>query len=126
MNTFKVNHLHIICKDLQNMIDFWTKGIGARFKEYRSFGGADGAVLKLDTLQVNLRVPKEHETADRELSSCLGYDHLGLEVENLDEACQRLVDYGCSINSGPTELQDRKIVFLSGPETITLELMQMY
>jgi len=108
------------------MIDFWTKGIGAHFKEYRSFGGAEGAVLKLDTLQVNLRVPKESEAAEREKSSCLGYDHLGFEVDDLDRSCKQLMDYGCTINSGPTELQDRKIVFLSGPETITLELMQMY
>ncbi len=126
MNTFKVNHLHVICKDLQKMIEFWTTGLGALFKEYRVFGGADGAVLMAGNLQVNLRVPKQGEQADGESGSCLGYDHVGFEVDDLDAACSRLIGLGCSINTGPTELSDRKIVFLRGPEGITLELMQLY
>lgn len=126
MNTFKVNHLHIICRDLQNMIDFWTTGLGALFKEYRTFGGADGAVLMVGDLQVNLRIPKENENSDSEPGSCLGYDHLGFEVDNLDTACSHLLESGCSIKTGPTELADRKIVFLTGPENITMELMEIY
>ncbi len=126
MNTFKINHLHIICQDLQNMIEFWTNGLGARFKEYRSFGPADGAVLMVDTLQVNLRVPKEDESSADDSASCLGYDHVGFEVDDVDAACSHLAELGCTIDSGPTELSDRKIVFLKGPENITLELMQMY
>ena len=61
MPAFKMNHLHVICEDLQTMIDFWTSGVGASFKSYRTFGNADGAVLALDGLQINLRVPKENE-----------------------------------------------------------------
>ena len=126
MNTFKVNHLHIICQDLQNMIEFWTTGLGAVFKEYRSFGGAEGAVLMVDNLQVNLRVPKENEISDSSSKSSLGYDHVGFEVDNLDSACSHLLESGCSVKTGPTELGDRKIVFLQGPEDITLELMEMF
>ena len=126
MTTFKVNHLHIICQDLQNMIEFWKTGLGASFKEYRSFGPADGAVLMIDNLQVNLRVPKDNESSADGPGSCLGYDHVGFEVGDIDAACSRLTDLGCTIDSGPTELKDRKIVFLKGPENITLELMQMY
>ena len=126
MNTIKVNHLHIICQDLQNMIEFWTTGLGALFKEYRTFGGADGAVLMVDSLQVNLRVPKDNENSDNESGSCLGYDHVGFEVDDLDSACADLLESGCIIKTGPTELGDRKIVFLKGPEDITLELMEMY
>ena len=126
MNTFKVNHLHIICQDLQNMIEFWTTGVGAHFKEYRAFGGADGAVLMVGDLQVNLRVPKENENSDNNTRSYLGYDHIGFEVDDLDTSCAHLVKSGCSIFSGPTESNDRKIAFLKGPEEITLELMQLY
>ena len=52
---------HIICEDLQTMTGFWTSGVGASFKSVRTFGNADGAVLVLDGLQINLRVPKETE-----------------------------------------------------------------
>lgn len=124
MATFKTNHLHIICGDLEKMKDFWTQGIGATFKEDRSFGGAAGAVLQLDDLQINLRVPKSAEKEIKPNEVTLGYDHLGLEVDDIDSAFSGLVDFGCSIESGPTELADRKILFLKGPENIILELIQ--
>jgi catechol 2,3-dioxygenase-like lactoylglutathione lyase family enzyme len=126
MNTFKVNHLHIICQDLQNMIAFWTTGLGALFKEYRTFGETEGAVLMVGNLQVNLRVPKDNEKSDNESGSCLGYDHVGFEVDDLNTATSHLLESGCIIKTGPTELSDRRIVFLNGPENITLELMEMF
>lgn len=124
MNKFNPNHLHIICDDLENMKDFWTRGIGAEFKENRSFGDAAGAVLQLDDLQINLRVPKKAEHDMKPNEASLGYDHLGLEVDDIESACSHLAAFSCSIESGPTELNDRKIVFLKGPEGLTLELIQ--
>jgi catechol 2,3-dioxygenase-like lactoylglutathione lyase family enzyme len=124
MATFKTNHLHIICDDLEKMKDFWTKGIGATFKEHRSFGGAAGAVLKLDDLQINLRVPKSMENEIKPNEVSLGYDHLGLEVDDIESAFSHLAAFGCSIETGPTDLNDRKILFLKGPENIILELIQ--
>jgi hypothetical protein len=106
------------------MKTFWTKGIGAAFKEDRSFGGAAGAVLQLDELQINLRVPKSSEAEVAPNKVSYGYDHLGLEVEDIESAWAHLATFGCSIESGPTDLTDRKIVFLKGPESITLELIQ--
>jgi catechol 2,3-dioxygenase-like lactoylglutathione lyase family enzyme len=126
MTIFKMDHLHVICNDLEGMIKFWTKGVGATFQENRVFGGADGAIIKLDGLQINLRVPKDSEQGIKQNSVSYGYDHLGLTVDDLDSACSRLAEFGCTIDSGPTELNDRKIVFLKGPENITLELMEMF
>lgn len=126
MTTFRMDHLHVICEDLEGMVHFLTKGVGATFQENRVFGGADGAIIKLDRLQINLRVPKEAETGIQKNIPSLGYDHLGLTVDDLNSACSRLAEFGCTIDSGPTELNDRKIVFLKGPENITLELMEMF
>ena len=124
MNVFKMDHLHIICEDLERMIKFWTLGVGASFKKYQAFGDADGAVLMLDCLQINLRVPKALEKGIEKNKVSLGYDHLGFEVDDLDSACSHLAEFGCRIDTGPTKLSDRKIVFLKGPEDIILELMQ--
>lgn len=124
MQKFQMNHLHIICDDLEQMKNFWTQGIGATFKENRSFGGAAGAILELDGLQINLRVPKATESEIETNKVSFGYDHLGLEVDNINTACDHLAGFGCSIDSGPADLGDRRIVFLKGPEDITLELIQ--
>lgn len=125
MTDFKVDHLHIICNDLDAMIHFWTKGLGASFKENRVFGGANGAVLLLDSLQINLRVPKKEELQMERGPQPHGYDHLGFRVDDLEAACAHLAPYGCQIQTGPVSLEDRKIAFLKGPEEITLELMQI-
>ena len=124
MSAFRMNHLHVICEDLEGMVKFWTKGLGASFEEYRVFGGADGAIVRLDGLQINLRVPKEAEKELDKNSDSLGYDHLGLHVDDLDAACSRLAGFGCSIETGPIDLGKTKIVFLKGPENMRLELMQ--
>jgi hypothetical protein len=81
-------------------------------------------VLQLDGLQINLRVPKSSETEMERNTASLGYDHLGLEVDDIESACFHLKAFGCSVETGPTDLTDRKIVFLKGPENITLELIQ--
>jgi hypothetical protein len=69
-------------------------------------------------------VPKSTENKIKPNEIALGYDHLGLEVDDVESACSRLIAFGCSIESGPTDLSDRKIVFLKGPENLTLELIQ--
>lgn len=124
MNIFRVNHLHVICEDLEGMIQFWSSGVGASFKSYRTFGNADGAVLDLDGLQINLRVPKDSEKGIEKNSISLGYDHLGLEVDNLDSACYHLEGFGCHLQSDPVDLADRRVAFLKGPEDLILELIQ--
>jgi len=124
MNSFKINHLHVICDDLERMIKFWSSGVGATFQGYRTFGKADGAVLDLNGLQINLRVPKDTEEGIKKNTVSLGYDHLGFEVENLDSACSHLASFGCCIESGPVDLVDRRIAFLKGPEDIILELIE--
>ena len=124
MVKFKTNHLHIICQDLEDMKHFWTSGIGATYKEDRSFGRGAGAVLQLGELQINLRVPKSSEADIEPNKASLGYDHLGLEIDDIGSACSHLAAFGCSIESGPTALVDRKIVFLKGPENLTLELIE--
>lgn len=124
MKKFQINHLHIIRNDLEQMKNFWTQGIGATFKENRSFGGAAGTVLELDGLQINLRLPKATENEIETNKASLGYDHLGLGVDDINSACDHLAGFGCSIVVGPVDLDDRRIVFLKGPEDITLELIQ--
>ena len=125
MNTFKLNHLHIVCSDLQNMVRFWTEGVGADLICYRTFGNADGAVLNLDGLRISLRLPKENEQVRERRQNSFGYDHLGLEVNDLDDACNHLADFACKIDSGPFKREGRKTVFLKGPDNVVLELMQI-
>jgi len=53
-----------------------------------------------------------------------GYNHLALRVENLDGEVKRLKEAGVVMKNQPVTFHNRKLVFLVGPEDVTIELVQ--
>jgi catechol 2,3-dioxygenase-like lactoylglutathione lyase family enzyme len=53
-----------------------------------------------------------------------GYNHLALRVKNLDSEVKRLEEAGVLIKNQPVAFHDRKLVFLVGPEDVTIELVE--
>ena len=124
--TYRFHHLHLICKDLEKMIGFFTETLEAKLIVRKKFGTADGASLDLQGSMINLRVARDDETIVGDASeSRYGYDHLALEVENIDEAYQDLTDKGFSFVLPPTEADDVKVAFFKGPDNILIELLQL-
>jgi len=119
------HHVHIVCKDLEKMIRFFTEVLEATLIGLKKFGTADGASLDLQGTTVNLRVRKEDEELVGDASQArYGYDHIGLEVENIETAFKDLQAQGFSFFMPPTDIPDLKIAFFKGPEDITIELVQ--
>ena len=123
--TYRFHHLHIICKDLEKMITFFTETLEAKLVMRRKFGTADGATLDLQGTTVNLRVSREDEEIVGDASqSSYGYDHIGLQVEDIEAAFTELQAQGFSFLVPPTEIPNLKMAFFKGPEDITIELVQ--
>ena len=123
--TYRLHHVHLICKDLEKMIVFFENAIGARFVAHRKFGTADGATLDLQGIDINLRVVREGEEIRENLTlSTYGYDHIGLQVEDVQAAYEDLTSRGYSFFVPPTEAAGMMIAFFKGPENITIELVQ--
>jgi catechol 2,3-dioxygenase-like lactoylglutathione lyase family enzyme len=107
------------------MITFFTETLGANLVRRQKFGTADGASLDLQGTTVNLRVAKEEEEMVGDASqSTYGYDHIGLEVEDIESAYKDLTARGFSFFMPPTDIPNLKIAFFKGPEDITIELCQ--
>ncbi len=49
------------------------------------------------------------------------FGHLAYQVENIYEACQRLMDGGVTINRPP---RDGRLAFVRSPDNISVELLQ--
>ena len=82
--TYSFHHLHLVCRDLEQMIDFFVEVIGAKLVKRRKFGNAEGAALDLQGVGINLRIAREgEETRDNLTQSTYGYDHIGLQVEDV-------------------------------------------
>ncbi|MDJ0815477.1 MAG: VOC family protein [Desulfobacterales bacterium] len=122
---YSFHHIHLICKDLENMIDFFTGQLGANLIGRKKFGTADGASLDLQGTTVNLRVARDDEDMSGDASQPrFGYDHIGLQVDDVDAAFQELKANGFSFFMEPRNLPDLRIAFFRGPEDIIIELVQ--
>ena len=122
---YSLHHVHLICRDLEKMIGFFEEAIGARLVARRKFGTADGATLDLDGIDINLRVAREGEKiGENTTPSAYGYDHIGLQVKDVQAAYEDLTNRGYSFFMPPTEAAGLLIAFFKGPENITIELVQ--
>ena len=122
---YRLHHIHLICRELETMISFFTDELGARLVARSKFGTADGATLNLDGIDINLRVAREGEEIQKDLDqSKYGYDHIGLEVEDIQAAYEELTKRGYEFFIPPTQAADLTIAFFKGPENITIELVQ--
>jgi catechol 2,3-dioxygenase-like lactoylglutathione lyase family enzyme len=54
----------------------------------------------------------------------LGFNHICLSVDDVDAEVRRLRASGVQTRNEVMEFHDRKLVFLSGPEGVTVELAQ--
>jgi catechol 2,3-dioxygenase-like lactoylglutathione lyase family enzyme len=123
--SYRFHHVHIVCKDLEEMIRFFTEVLAAQLIDRRKFGSANGASLELEGTTINLRVAREDEQMVGDASqSAYGFDHIGLEVEDIEKAFKDLTAQGYTFLMPPTEIPNMKIAFFKGPEDITIELCQ--
>ena len=123
--TYRFHHIHLICKDLEGMISFFTEALEASLVERKKFGTADGASLDLQGTTVNLRVDREDEVMTGDATQArFGYDHIGLQVDDIDAAYEELKQRGFSFFMPPKDIPGLRIAFFRGPEEIIIELVQ--
>ena len=123
--TYRYHHFHLICSNLAHTEDFFTGMLGAKLIRRRKFGTADGALLDLSGTTISLRAAREDDNIAGDSSQeRYGYDHLGLEVEDLDAAYEELKGKGVTFSVLPRNVEDGKMAFLKGPDGITIELFQ--
>ena len=124
MNKPYLQHAHIICRDLQGMIDFWVDVLGATFVEKRTFGAADGAVLTMNSVTEiylkQLDCEPQDSTAPR-----TGFEHPGLVIEGLDALLDKVRTLpGCKVTKEPFMSGPRRCAFIAGPEGVLVEVME--
>ena len=122
---YRFHHAHFICKDLEPMITFFTDALNATLVARRKFGTAEGASIDVQGTTVNLRVAREDEKMVGDASETrYGFDHIGLEVDDVNAAHKDLTQRGYSFFMPPTDIPNLRIAFFKGPEDITIELVQ--
>lgn len=106
---------------------------GAPFDHYMGVPGieADHVTLvhesaspRLEVQLLRYRHPEPYTAGDPSRLDAPGYNHVCFAVDDVTAEVERLAAAGVSPKSGVLDFHDRKLVFLSGPEGITVELAE--
>lgn len=123
---YRYHHLHLICADLAKTEAFFTQDLGATVTEHRKFGTADGAVLDLHGIRINLRTRRDGDAITGDSANPrYGYDHLAFEVDDIEAAHKTLSGKGYAFVGPPQQMPDMKVAFFKGPDNITVELIEV-
>ena len=106
---------------------------GARFSDYMGIADIEAQHVTLTLphasprLEVQfLRYSHPDPLPDRDVGRLnrLGFNHVCFAVDDIEAEVRRLTASGIEMRNEIMQFHDRKLVFISGPEGITLELAQ--
>jgi catechol 2,3-dioxygenase-like lactoylglutathione lyase family enzyme len=123
---YRFHHIHLLCSNLQNSIDFFTQTLGATLVTLKKFGTAEGAELNFDGIMINLRVAREDEPVNTDSSlPTYGYHHICVQVEDIDATYNEITEKGYEFTAGPVDAGSNRIAFFKGPDDIVIEVLQV-
>ena len=126
MATYRYDHIHFRSEDPHAARKFWEGMFGAKVIQERELGGAPSFHFDLNGMRFLVSGRAEGEDPVRTGSEPrYGLDHLGLLVDDLDEAAGDLREKGAEFICEPWELRPGvKIAFIKGPDNISIELAE--
>ncbi|SLM49854.1 Glyoxalase/bleomycin resistance protein/dioxygenase [Nitrospira japonica] len=139
-----IDHVTIVVRDLAEAKAFFgllgfvqDKSVvisGDRFSRYMGVPQIEAEHVTLVSAQKPrfeiqlLRYLKPEQLAETDVKNLAkpGFNHICFAVTDLDGEVRRLVDRGVVLRNEVMDFHDRKLVFLSGPEGITVELAEWH
>ncbi len=119
-----IKYLHTMVRvtDLQQSIDFYTKGLGLEVVKTKEVPAGRYTLAYLAApgdhqAQVELTYNWDSEA----YTGGRNFGHIAYAVDNIYEACDRLMKMGVTINRPP---RDGYMAFVRSPDQISIELLQ--
>ena len=127
---FKFDHVHLVCRDVDGMVDFFERIFGAERISYSAdFKGAPSAVIRLGDMRIFVRGIRPGQTPESVApDSVQGLDHFGINVADVEKAAEWLKARGAEFSVEPTPrgMGGRMISYIRGPENIDIEIVGTY
>ena len=123
MTSFKHEHTHLTSPDPDKVIEFYTQVMGAKVIREQESSGVRMVDLDLGGIPVRI---SGHTGADNAWKGLrFGLHHLGLVVDNMDEAVADLKSKGVEFIVEPIQPRPGvKIAFIKGPDNVLFELIE--
>jgi catechol 2,3-dioxygenase-like lactoylglutathione lyase family enzyme len=137
------DHVTIVVRDVEKAKSFFallgfveqqTVVIsGDQFSRYMGVAGIEAehvtlalanASPRLEVQLLRYRRPDPLRDPDIAKLNKLGFNHICFAVDDIEAEVRKLTANGVELRNEVMQFHDRKLVFLSGPEGVTLELAQ--
>ncbi len=124
MATYKYDHTHVTTPEPEELIEFYTKVMGAKIINEMKVAG--NRMVDVDLGGIPLRISKGTAADSNWKGLRHGLHHLGLTVDNLDEFIADMKAKGVEVVTEPFEVQALgfKIAFIKGPDGVLFELIE--
>ena len=118
----KYLHTMVRVTDIDASLAFYCQALGlTELKRYDSEEGRFTLVFLAaegdESAQIELTYNWDPESYD----GGRNFGHLAYQVDNIYDACQRLLDHGVAINRPP---RDGRMAFVRSPDGISIEILQ--
>ena len=121
---YSSDHLHLRSRDAVKAATFYVETFGAR--EVKRVGDAPVQRVVLDLGGLTIFIEQAPaEIAPATPTPCLGIEHFGLRVADIEAAMADLTARGVPIRSGITERgPGLRIAFVEGPDGALIEILE--
>ena len=132
MAKYLINHTHITCANPEKLLNFYTKIMGGKLEGETLLGGSHkawdvnlgGLIIRIsDWTNADELLKKEYDRARGKQQ--FGIHHLGMTVDNLDEACAELRANGAEFILPPKVTSPTsRVAFIVAPDNVLFELIE--
>ena len=126
MNKYKLDHIHLICPDIEATKNWYCDILDGKVTFEAILEGNKVYYLKLTDFVIILieQLPGE-KPLPASLETRQGLDHFGLEVEDMDEAVKEFTDKGVRFLVEPTQIRHGLcIAYIEAPDKVRIELAE--
>ena len=119
-----MKYLHTIVRvtDIGRSLDFYVNKLGLReIRRTENPGGRFTLIFLAAPGDESAQVELTYNWDPEVYGEGRNFGHLAYQVDNIYEACQRLMDGGVTINRPP---RDGRMAFIRSPDNISIELLQ--
>ena len=118
----KYLHTMVRVTDIDASLSFYCQALGlTELKRYDSEEGRFTLVFLAAEGDENAQVELTHNWDPESYDGGRNFGHLAYQVDNIYDACQRLLDHGVTINRPP---RDGRMAFVRSPDGISIEILQ--
>ncbi len=124
----RIDHTTITVKNLEDSISFYTKHLGFAVDHEMRIPESKLRIVFLrlgDTVLELFGVSEVRGEMISEVNEIVGYKHVCLLADSVDEEYERLSNAGVQFRIKPTNVQDQvRIAFLKDPDGLDIELIE--